>query len=96
MVREHAAWLRALDERLLEHLRESGESNPMLMAEHPRFEEIGVSSGQIRERCLQLADAGLAGMTGKGWFDVTTWGQQYLDGEIDARDQPKPRLQRLL
>lgn len=88
--------MRTLDERILEHLHEAGESNPMLMAEHPRFEEMEVSSGQIRERCIQLADAGLVWMSGKGWFDVTTWGQQYLDGEVDARHQPRPRPGRVL
>jgi len=86
--------MRQLDERILEHLQESGESNPMLMSEHPRFGEMEVSSGQIRERCAKLAEAGLAASTGKGWFDITTWGQQYLEGELDAENQPRPRRSR--
>ncbi|SEW10474.1 hypothetical protein [Halobacterium jilantaiense] len=96
MVRKQAAWMRALDERILEHLHEAGESNPVLMEDNPQFDEMGVSRGQIRERCIQLADAGLIATTGKNWFDVTTWGQQYLDGEIDARHQPRPRPGRVL
>jgi hypothetical protein len=96
MVRKQAAWMRKLDERILEHLDENGESNPMTMAEDPRFEDMGASSGQIRERCIQLAEARLVGVTGRGWFDVTTWGQQYLDGEVDARHQPRPRPGRVL
>lgn len=87
MVRKQAAWMRTLDERILEHLHEAGESNPMLMAEHPRFEEMGVSHGQIRERCERLAQSELAAVTGKGWFDITTWGQQYLNGELDAKNR---------
>jgi len=90
MVRKQAAWMKTLDERILEHLNESGESNPMLMAEHPRFEDMEVSSGQIRERCERLANSELVASTGKGWFDITTWGQQYLRGELDARNQYTP------
>jgi len=89
-MRKHATWMRQLDERILEHLQESGESNPMLMSEVPRFAEMEVSMGQIRERCEKLAEAGLAAATGSGWFDITTWGQQYLDGELDAENQPRP------
>ncbi|MDL0126308.1 hypothetical protein [Halobacterium salinarum] len=83
-------------EWILKHLLESVESNLMLMSEHPRFGEMEVSSGQIRERCAKLAEAGLAASTGKGWFDITTWGQQYLEGELDAENQPKPRPKEVL
>jgi hypothetical protein len=96
MLRKQAAWVRALDEWILESLHENGESTLMLMADDPRFEDMGVSSGQIRERCIQLAEARLVGMTGRGWFDVTTCGQQNLDGEVDARHQPRPRPGRVL
>jgi hypothetical protein len=90
MMRKHARWMRQLDERILEHLQEAGESNPMTMAEHPRFEEMQVSSGQIRDRCRRLAESELVAATGQGWFDITTWGQQYLDGELNAENQYVP------
>jgi len=61
----------------------------MLMIEHPQFGEMGVSSGQIRERCAKLAEAGLAAATGKGRFDITTWGQQYLEGGVRRRESAK-------
>jgi len=89
-MRKTATWMRQVDERVLEHLNEAGESNPMLMAEHPRFEDMGASAGQLRERCECLAEAGMIATTGSGWFDITTWGQQYLEGELDAQNQPRP------
>jgi len=82
--------MRQLDERILEHLQESGESKPMLISEHPRFGEMEVLSGQIHEWCVKLAEAGLVAITGKRWFDITTWGQQYLESELDAENQPRP------
>jgi hypothetical protein len=57
VMRKPAAWMRQLDGRILEHLQESGESNPMLMAEGSLFGEMEVSSGQIRDRCAKLAEA---------------------------------------
>lgn len=80
-----------LGDRTLEHLDEAGESNPMLMAEHPRFEDMTVSPGQVRDRCERLAESELVATTGRGWFDITTWGQQYLEGDLDAKNQYSQR-----
>lgn len=48
---------------------------------------MGVSRGHVRERCERLAQSELVAATGGGWFDITTWGQQYLRGELDAANQ---------
>jgi hypothetical protein len=79
--------MRKLDERILEHLDESGEPKPFLMQDHPRFKEMGVSCGYIRDRCRVLADANLLTRDELSWFDITTWGQLYLSGEVAAQNQ---------
>ena len=84
-----------LDERILEHLDEDGWSTPLLMAQHPRFGPLEASENRIRERCCVLADADLVDRESRG-FEVTTWGQLYLRGDIDAENQPRPRPGRVL
>ncbi|WP_232703170.1 hypothetical protein [Halobacterium wangiae] len=96
MMRKTATWMRQLDERILEHLDESGWSTPSLMANHPGFEKMEVSKGQIRERCQMLADAGLVALQHQDLFEITTWGQLYLRGEVDAANQRRPRSGRIL
>jgi len=95
-MRKTATWMRQLDERLLEHLNESGWSTPSMMAGHPGFEKMEVSKGQIRERCQMLADAGLVALEHRDIYEITTWGQLYLRGEVDAQNQPRPRRERVL
>lgn len=90
-MRKTATWMRQLDERILEHLDESGWSTPSMMAQHPRFEDLLASRGHIRERCQMLADAGLVGKEHQDIYEITRWGQLYLEGEVDAQNQPTPR-----
>lgn len=66
-----------------------------MLAQHPRFEEMLVSLGRIRERLQMLADAGLVWREHEGIYEITTWGQEYLRGELDAKNQPRPRLNRV-
>jgi DNA-binding FadR family transcriptional regulator len=94
-VRKQAAWMRKLDDRILEHLDRDW-STPSLMAQHPCFEDMNVSRGQIRERCQMLADAGLVDRQHDDIYEITTWGQLYLRGEVDAQNQPRPRPGRVL
>jgi len=66
-----------------------------LYVQHPRFEEMNVSRGQIRERCQMLADAGLVDRQHEDIYEITTWGRLYLRGEVDAQNQPRPRPSRV-
>jgi len=92
-VRQSAWWMRQLDERILEYLAEEEWGTPEMMEANADF---GVSIGQIRERCQMLQFAGLiVPLYGDAW-ELTTDGQQYLDGEIDARYRPRPTVDRVL
>jgi len=77
-----------LDDRILEHLAEESWSSPSLIASSVYIE---APEGTIRDRCKLLADAGLIAPIHRNAYEITTWGQLYLDGELDAAHQPKPK-----
>lgn len=95
MVRQSAGWMQQLDDRVLEFLDEEEPAAPGVMASKPR---VDATRRQIRERFEVLADAGLAAPIGPKakTFELTTWGKLYLEGEIDAENQPDPRQGRLI
>lgn len=94
-MRKTATWMRWVDERLLEHLDEHGWSTPSMISSHPEFKGFDASRGQIRERLQMLADPGLMGRGHEDIYEIATWGQQYLQGELDAENQPKPTPKRV-
>jgi len=54
---------------------------------------IHATEAQVQERCCVLADAELvAFLTDRqDMVELTTWGQQYLEGEVDVELYPRPR-----
>lgn len=84
-----------LDERILELLREDSLSTPGYIA---REVELFASVGRVTERCYMLADAELidSPTTDRQHWEITQAGEWYLDGKLDVRDQPTPRLKRLI
>jgi len=85
--------MRQLDERILEYLHNEEWGTPEMMEHNADF---GVSIGQIRERCQMLQFAGLVAPIYRDAYELTTDGQQYLEGEIDARHRPWPTVDRVL
>jgi hypothetical protein len=79
----------ALDERLLELLAEEDGSAPGLITSDPRV--AAESEARVRERMDCLVEAGLAYWVTEEWCEPTRWGRLYLDGDLDARHQPRPR-----
>jgi len=92
-MRRSAFWMRQLDERILEYLHEEEWGTPEMMEASSDF---GVSVGQISERCQMLRFAGLIVPIYDDAYELTTDGQQYLEGEIDARHRPWPTVDRVL
>ena len=82
-----------LDDRILERLDEDGWSSPSVLAADSEFD---ASEDRIRERCLCLADAELIAPIARRMYDITQWGQLYLEGELDAEHQPTPTVHRVL
>jgi hypothetical protein len=59
---------------------------------------IHATEAQVRERCYVLADADLVAFLTKDadMVEITTLGQQYLDGEADLDLYPPPRSPRAI
>jgi len=82
-MRFDADWMSRADDRILEHLSEAGPDTPKKMADSDR---VRFSRQHINSRCKTLVRYGLLIHLGNGVYDVTRDGEQYLDGELDARD----------
>ena len=88
--RQSATWMVQLDDRILEHLNEESWSSVDVMVSQSHFR---ASRGRIRERCQMLACSGLIAPIHHDMYEITNWGTLYLDGEIDADHQPRPKSQ---
>jgi hypothetical protein len=55
-----------------------------------------VSPGYVGERLRMLQHAGLVFCAGLESYELTTQGTLYLRGELDARHQPEPSVERVL
>lgn len=91
-LRKSAYWVEQPDERILEYLDEHSWATPKMMAYDKAF---SASRGQIKERCERLVYAGFAAPIHRRMYEITTWGQLYLQGEVDARHQPTPTTDRV-
>ena len=80
--------MQQLDERILEHLAEESWSSPSVMASRPEFR--WASEARLRERCKMLGYAEFIAPIAGEMVEITTWGQLYLAGELDAEHQPRP------
>ena len=82
-MRFDAEWMSRADDRILEHLVEEGPDTPKEMAESDR---VRFSRQHINQRCKILVSYRLLVHLGNGVYDITEQGEQYLAGELDARD----------
>lgn len=82
-MRRSADWMHQLDERIIEHLADTGWATPATMKHEFCFT---ASTDRIRERCRALQDAGLVApvVRDSEMFELTVVGMLYLDGELDA------------
>ncbi len=78
-----------LDERILEHLSEDPWSTPLHIS---RAIKLTASRGRVEERCQMLTQVGLVApfFEDSHMYEITSEGQQYLDGELDAESRPTP------
>lgn len=81
------------DERILEFLEAYGLSSAGLIADEI-FKKV--SAGHVRERLEFLRYAGLVALTGIESYELTEAGKRYLDGELNASNQPTPTVDRVL
>lgn len=76
------------DERILEFLSVEGRSSPKMIADDERIPFV---RQYVNRRLSALANAGFVQKVGRGFYQLTEQGEDYLSGEFDARDLPDPR-----
>ncbi|WP_396611600.1 repressor phrH2 [Haloferax sp. S1W] len=94
-MRKSGDWMTIWDDRILEYLGGNDWGSPESI-----YGELGdeTTLRQVRERCRVLCHAGLAAPlidhASADVFEITGWGQLYLEGTVNAgliRPIPKPR-----
>jgi hypothetical protein len=71
------------DERILEHLSEVETDTPKGMADSG---DVRFSRQYIGERCRKLTNYGMLQHLGNGVYRIMETGEQYLEGEVDAKN----------
>ncbi|RDZ49817.1 repressor phrH2 [Haloferax sp. Atlit-4N] len=94
-MRKSGDWMTIWDDRILEHLLGKGWESPAEI-----HDKVGdeVTLRQVKKRCRVLCNAGLLAPcindADADMFEITIWGQLYLEGEVNAaliRPIPKTR-----
>ena len=93
MMRRNAYWMKQQDDRILEYLESEGWATPRMIARQPT---IDISRGHVEERLMFLWYAGFVWPFHGEMFELSTEGRLYLRGEIDARHQPTPTVDKVL
>ena len=91
--RQSARWMKREDDRILEFLREEDLASHRLISREV-FESV--SPSHVAERLAMLEYAELVSCEGWESYELTSEEQMYLNGELDARHQPKPTVDRVL
>lgn len=91
--RQSAYWMQREDDRILEFLNKEGMASPDLISREV-FKSI--SPGHVEERLKMLQYAGFVFCVGLESYELTWAGEEYLKGQLDARHQPTPTVDRVL
>lgn len=75
-----------MDERILD---EEGGSTPTTGASDCRGEDSSADGLVVERRLKVLVERGLVAPVTEGGFEITTWGQAYLQGDLDAPHLPR-------
>lgn len=90
MERQNAHWMKREDERILEFLEAYGLASPDLISREV-FKQV--SAGHVEERLKYLHYARLVTLSGYRSYELTSEGQRYLHGELNASHQPTPSVE---
>lgn len=81
VVRKRADWMRPIDERILETMRDEGNMTPRAL------EDFDVTSqGHANDRLSQLAEYGMVERISRGLYRLTDDGRAFLDEDLDASE----------
>lgn len=82
-MRKSADWMTIWDDRILEILSDDGPNSPTPLSNH---QYIHVNKSTISRRLRRMKDHGLVMELGNGVYTITSKGEEYLDGELDAEE----------
>lgn len=81
VVRQRAEWMRPVDERILEVMRDEGNMTPRAL------EDLDVTvANYASNRLSEMADYGLVERIATGLYRLTDDGRAFLDEELDASE----------
>ena len=83
-MRQDADWMRPMDNRILEVLRDEGNLTPLALSREGMYERVDTTRQYISERCIHLRRYGMIEYVDEGLFRITDVGRAYLDEELDA------------
>ncbi len=82
VVRQRADWMRPVDERIMETMRDEGNLTPQALDE-----TFGVTAANhASNRLSELAKYGLVERIGTGLYRLTDRGEAFLNEELDASE----------
>lgn len=84
-MRDSAFWMKQLDERILEFIKQEGWATPRMLANGHHFD---ASRGHIHERCRMLHDVQFVAPIYGDAYELTTDDKMFLAGQIDASYRP--------
>lgn len=80
-MRQPASWMQLpIDDRILEALASSG----MILSPSVIAINIDKSRSQVNRRLSVLVEYGLVTRVKRGYYEVTSTGEAYLEGDLDA------------
>lgn len=90
-MRRMGRWMYTVDERILEHLSEESWATPSTMAAELEFQQLGVDTEYIQQRCERLTERELIVplSVNSDMYEITRWGLAYLRGDLDAGTLPR-------
>lgn len=80
MVRKRAEWMRPVDERIMETMRDEGNLTPYALDETFDVAVANYASNRLSE----LAQYGLVERLGRGLYRLTEDGRAFLEEDLDA------------
>lgn len=83
-MRQPADWMRPMDDRLLEALREDGNLTPLALSREGLVSRVDTTRHYASERMAVLVGYGMVARVERGLFAITDTGRAYLDEDLDA------------
>ncbi|SFT04295.1 hypothetical protein SAMN04488556_4040 [Halostagnicola kamekurae] len=81
VVRQRAEWMRPVDEKILETMRDEGNMTPSAL------EQLDVTvANYASNRLSKMANYGLVERVAQGLYRITEEGAAFLDEELDANE----------